>query len=186
MLTQYVNSNSFASFIYLDRNLELMPEPYRCQGSKVTFILSIDEYVKYLSDYNFLYENPESIKNLIKMYRPEENQLVSNELFSLFLKDVAYAILKEVYYAEWRDKECTNIVHYATENEMDEDAINLLYEGVGHETRKELMQFMRSKGYSINLPISEKNIKYWKYGVLAYYLSGRSNTSIWSYKINNY
>jgi hypothetical protein len=186
MLQHYVNSDSYASLVHLDRDLEIMPEPFRCQGNKVTFILTLDEYIKYLSNYSYLYSNAKELNELLKMYRPGQNHYANKKLFSYFLKDVSNAIMKEIYFAEWREKRCTLIVHSANSNdEMDENDIDNLFDGIPGETKKAIILRLQSKGYNVTLPISEINMRYWKYAVLAYFLAEDESNPTWSYKINN-
>lgn len=184
MIKQYVEHESFASLVLLDRSLEKYPEPFRCQGDKVLFILSFKEYIEYLKKYSYLYENRETIHQLITMYRPGQNDaIITKKLFSIFMRDVSRAISKEIYFAEWQNRPCTYIIHEATGMLMASDDIDSFCSGISTTIHRQIFDELSEKGYKLSFPISERNMKFWKYAVFTYYFSQSETNPLWSYKI---
>ena len=106
MIEQYVQANSLSCLLNEDSTVELIPEPFRMQGS-VSFRVTYSEYsnyilslpadtgIKLMSEFSYL-------QNLAATCNPK--------LYSCFLRDISFAICKEVWFAECYKKDASVIL----------------------------------------------------------------------------
>lgn len=106
MFNQYVRHDSLSCLLNRDCQVEIKPEPFRMQGSLTlcvtyseykNYILSLpaETYIKLSADYSLLH-------NLASTDSPR--------LYNYFLRDISFAIAKEVCYAEAYGKRATVIL----------------------------------------------------------------------------
>lgn len=106
MIEQYVQANSLSCLLNQDSSVELIPEPFRMQSS-VTFRVSYSEYS------NYILSLPVDTRIvLMSSYRYLRNLASSSnpKLYSYFLQDMAFAICKEIWFAEKYDKDASIIL----------------------------------------------------------------------------
>lgn len=106
MTEQFVTANCLTCLLNQSREAEVYPEPFRMQP-ELMFRVSFSEYVKYvlatpldtdvvlMSDITYLH-------NLASVRSPK--------LYSCFLADMAFAIGKEIFYAECFKRDASIIV----------------------------------------------------------------------------
>jgi len=106
MIEQFVQANSLSCLLNGDSSIEIIPEPFRMQGS-VSFHVTYSEYSNYIlslpvdtdivlmSKYSYL-------RNLASSDNPK--------LYSCFLQDIAFAICKEIWFAERYRKDASIIL----------------------------------------------------------------------------
>jgi hypothetical protein len=106
MIEQYVQANSLSCLMNEDRTIEIIPEPFRMQGS-VSFRVTYSEYSNYILSLPkdtgvILMSELSYLRNLASSDNPK--------LYSCFLKDLAFAICKEVWFSECYAKDASIIL----------------------------------------------------------------------------
>lgn len=106
MIEQYVNANSLSCLFNRNKSIEIIPEPFRMQGS-VSFRVTYSEYSNYILSLSpetsiVLTSDLSYMKNLATTKNPK--------LYSCFLKDMSFAIAKEIWYAESYKKNASIIL----------------------------------------------------------------------------
>jgi hypothetical protein len=181
-----VPCDSLAVFLLLEYKLEPVPDVFRLQPN-VTFILEFNSYVDfityYLGSYDFLATPTVALLDLVRKYRLENDGQARLALFSAFLKDVACAVGKEVYFAESSGKAASNIIHRVDSKcEFDTTNIDTYFRSIGSFGSNLLNNRLCEKGYRIRGSISSVNAASWKYASVCYYLA-TNGQFFWSYNI---
>lgn len=109
MISTLVNAAGLSCLLHRDYACERVPEPFRMQKD-VSFYVTYSAYV------NYIIALPSD--TLVKLSAPvsqlKELALTSNrQLISFFLQDIAFAILKEVFYAERYNSDASKILPFS-------------------------------------------------------------------------
>lgn len=113
MVTCQVNAGSLSSLLDTRGSIELIAEPYRLQQS-VALSVPYSEYVKYIQML------PHDSK--IALFSDTQTTLryattKDPRLYNSYLKDVAFAICKELFYSERCQEDATVIVPFSFNSE---------------------------------------------------------------------
>lgn len=179
-----LTENNIASFVLTSIRWESIPEPYRMQPS-VNFVIPFETYIaflqKYLGETDVFLFKTEDIKeclNNIEIYR--------HRLFRMFQKDVAIAMLKEVYFAESYGKCASNITHLVRDAKLEVSRKDL--QGVADNITKleqySILKILKQRGYDLHLPVSERNIDLYNYAMTLWYMSS-IKAPYWTLKDSN-
>lgn len=170
MITERVKYDAMTCIISEDPTLELLPEPFRMQGG-ISFCVPYNEYKRYI----LTLEDDCDAKLMtdVKILQRLAEQS-SPILFRCFLKDMAYAICKEIFYASTRDKEASVIIPVADDATVlyASNLVNLYSFAKEHES--DLQRVMRQTGYELPDGLSEHNSELYKLAVVLYHLSYQS------------
>jgi hypothetical protein len=182
--TKSVTSDALASLLLLEKELEPTPEPFRCQPN-MQFAVDFEEYVTFCTNFlgraDLLYTPYQKLHQLTREYRLGSDG-AKRELWSAFLKDMAFAVLKELYWAESFGKGASSIIHTVQDctTMLSEQDINLYFAKVKEVILPRAVSHFTSKGYVYPPQISVKNVKHFKYAVTMFYLADQP--FYWSYQ----
>lgn len=148
-----VAADSLAALVVLDRDLEPVPEPFRMQPD-VEVIVNFDEYLKFVQslpmDSAFLYFPMDKLHQSIEA-RNEQSLIKS------FYIDVALAVCKELFFAEYYGKGATVIRHEFYDCH-DTKGISIM-----PNTEVLLLHILSEKGFPLPGVISRSNVRHWNY-----------------------
>lgn len=146
MIVTSAKAQNLATFFLLDPTLERSPEPIRFQPN-VKVIIPFSEYIvfidKYLDKRDFL-QTPTA---LLKAYLKEGNYY---ELGKCYYKDMAVAIIKELYYCSLYGRKPTKIRHdiEGSQYAISMDQIRSKYDKAGHRIiDNTLIAMLKERGY---------------------------------------
>lgn len=106
MIKQTVKADSLSCIISGDYRLERLPEPFRMQ-KQLSLHVFYAEYVKYVQMLNS--DSPVHLRTDIDKLKSLATTN-NGKLYECFLKDLAFAICKEIWYAELYKRDATTIV----------------------------------------------------------------------------
>ena len=178
-----VKSENLAPIMYMDKSLEIVPEPFRCQRGRLSLIIDFEEYVDYLRHYSSIIPHARGnhlrTRELIGNY--DKNDLnAKKELFSKFMLDMALAVGKELHYCTAYSKGGTSITHrMSSTNVMGVELIHNLYEKSASYLSYDYLQLMESMEFPIDKASLGENIDYYEYAVVCYYLADKE--LFWSF-----
>lgn len=167
MVEQYVSANSLSCLLNRNCFVELIPEPFRMQYS-VSFRVAYSEYINYIlslkedsgvkltSDFQYL-------KNLVSVNHPR--------LYSCFLQDIAFAICKELHFAEKYNKDASVIIPTSFRNTAMKVTDCLKSYSACREVEGEMIEQVTSTGYSLKSVKRPANIPLFQLAVILYQLS---------------
>lgn len=148
-----VEADSLAALMVLDRDLEPVPEPFRMQPD-VEVVVNFEEYLKFVqslpSDATFLYFPTDKLHKSIEA-RNEQSLIKS------FYIDVALAVCKELFFAEYYGRGATVIRHEFY------DCHNTKGISVMPDTQVLLLHILSEKGFTLPNAISNTNFRHWDY-----------------------
>lgn len=172
MFKQYAGVESLSCLLNEDKDFEPLPEPFRMQ-MHVIFHVTYSEYIKYV-----LSLTPDTDVKLIADIGLLRNLAAtgSPQLYKYFLADMAFAILKEVYFAETYKMQATVILPA----KLDVSKKTLLSEFVTryNECRyvqNELLIYMNEKGFGIPKRIQACNERALQTAVILFCLSKQNS-----------
>lgn len=159
-----VDAESLAALLVLDRTLEPCPEPFRMQPS-LTLSVSFDEYCKFVRT---LPDTPQYLFNpLPKLWEKLERGEVL-PLVKAFYTDMAGAVGKELFYAEYAQRPATTIRHTF-------DDVHLVPPPeIDPKWDKVLRHLLGRKNYTLPAQVSMCNQHHWQYALRL--LSGAATT----------
>lgn len=148
-----VEADRLAALMVLDRNLEPVPEPFRMQP-EVELVINFDEYLKFIeslsSNCQLLYFTADALHKAI-------NTRNDQSLLRAFYVDMALAVSKELFFAEYTGKGSTVIRHefyYCQE---------VRHPRASPETEGLLRQVLTDRGFGLPPVISMRNRRHWLY-----------------------
>lgn len=159
--------HNLAPVLLLDRYYESKPDPFRLQGNRVVFTIPFVEYKNFIK---FCLRAVDYLATPTKTLRSLEVRNKDNLLYSCYMKDIACAIAKELFYAEKAKKaasyyrHCSDGVHVYNVEEVEK-----LYSTI--TTEREFRDYLDSKGYTIPKNVSDINSILWKYANVLYSMS---------------
>lgn len=167
MYVEYAKADCLSCLINTNRDMEHRPEPFRMQRN-VHFCVTYSEYV----DYILSAANSKGVTLLSDINVTTKLALINHpRLFNYFLLDMAFAIIKELYFAEFYKKKATVILPASTNNE-----------NVGLSTLLSTYDFYVSKapefavkcasvGFDIPKSVSTQNWDLYRLAIVLYGLS---------------
>jgi hypothetical protein len=186
MQTKIVNYDALAVLLLLEKEFEPTPEVFRCQP-EVKFVIPFHEYIHFvelcLGRMDFLATPTQELHVFTREYRLGDKEEASKKLFSAFLKDMAFAVCKELYYAETSGKGATSIVHSVnTGVRLSAADIDSYYaNGAVASAMTSMLQRLSCKGYAMPRQISAQNSNLFKYAVVMNFLATLPSF-YWSYQ----
>lgn len=171
MLQLYAKADNLSCLINTDSTIETIPEPFRMQ-SNVLFKVTYSEYVSFVLSL--------SLEDKVKLMTPTDVLLnmartKQPKLYNCFLQDIAFAILKEIMFAEHYSSKATVIVpaSYNNRNVVVSYMLKLSAQCLSSQT--ELMRNMYQLGYAYPKEVSAKNADLFRVAVVLYHMSLSSN-----------
>lgn len=179
-----INSNTLVSVLVL-KLVDDIPEPFRCQSS-LKLMIDFQEYIKFCRTelglgYDWLATSTNELTYYIREYDRTKSEIAYKKLFSAFMLDMAYGVLKELEYAEATGQDATEIRHTVygeriwDDAKLDEYYVNLS----GSHKEQELWDSLSHKAIRLK-EVSPKNLCHYKYALVAYGIS--KSGLIWSSK----
>lgn len=158
---------NLAPLYILDKELEEVPDPFRLQGNRITFIVPFREYKRFVStclrDVDYL---ATPTKDLLQYCRVDDKV----SLYASYLKDMAVAVCKELHYAEKLGKDATHYRH-KSEGEAVYDRDFLHKVTLISDLQGQLREYMAEHDYPLPKYFRENNSELWEYANTLYYFS---------------
>ncbi len=165
-MSAIIAMDSLACLLDLNASLEPLPEPFRMQNIVLKLPYAI--YTQYISSMR-----TDADLTLISglHIRRELAEVHSNILYKYYLQDVAFAIMKELSFAEAYHERATIIIPTSDgEHKLTCEQIASMFEFVKEEGTV-LIEAMRSLGFAFRRNISSNNISQFQTAVVLYHLS---------------
>lgn len=161
-----VKATSLSCMLNRNNNVELLPEPFRLQGH-VAFHVAYSEYVNYIrsldADSPIQLSAPVSrLKTLVMSQSPQ--------LYLHYLQDMAFAIMKEVWFAEQYKTDGTIILPESNNGVTKLSAFLHSYQ-YGRAKEAEFLSQVAIAGFRPNTVRRPHNVNLQKLAVCLYYLS---------------
>lgn len=148
-----IEADSLAALMVLNRELEPIPEPFRMQPD-VEVVVNFEEYLKFVqslpSNAQLLYFPIDKLHQSIESHNEQS-------LIKSFYIDVALAVCKELFFAEYYGKGATVIRHefYGCQESK---GISVM-----PDIPLLLMHILSEKGFPLPNVISPTNSRHWSY-----------------------
>ncbi len=176
MIEQSVPYSEMSCLFQQDKDLEILPEPFRLQQN-VTFYVMYSEYVKYIKSF-------EDLRKLKLSYDASYLRALavsgSQKLYNCFLADMAFAICKEVSFSEECDLPASVILPaaYGVELQTVSSFASLYSNRITCEA--ELFSNVNKSGFVLSGKYTDRNLLLLKTAVLLYHMSKvyKGNTEI--------
>lgn len=168
MVEQYASADCLSCLLNSYKQLEVLPEPFRMQD-KVAFRVTPSAYTEFI-----LTLGPSSSVRLMTQLGVLKRlaSIGSPKLYNCFLADIAFAILKEISYAEVFNKYATVILPTSrTSKNVCTSYLSEVYSALNVEVENELRERVRSFGFELPMVVSTNNIDLYKSAVVLYSLS---------------
>lgn len=167
MIEQYVQANSLSCLLNQDKSVEIIPEPFRMQGS-VSFRVTYSEYSNYIlslpkDNCIVLMSSFNNLRNLAATGNPK--------LYTYFLKDLAFAICKEVWFAECYQRDASVILPASFEGQSILVSDCLKSYQYCQEVEWELMNVLQTAGFELSKVKREQNVFLKQLAVILYSMS---------------
>lgn len=177
MINTLVSADCLSCLFHRDFSCERIPEPFRMQKD-VSFHVTYSAYINYIISL--------PAKSYIKLSAPVDKLkelaiTASNELISYYLQDVAFAIAKEVFYAELYSAEASKIL--PTSYDGNDVKANSLLTAYNHFASYDavLRSQLSNAGFMFTKNISSLNDKLFKVAVSLY---GYAVSNKWGKEVN--
>ena len=172
MITECVRANALSCLLNEDPGIEQLPEPFRMQ-STVTFCVPYSEYSKYIlslrdTDGIILMTPLSLLRDLASSGSPL--------LFKYFLRDVAFAICKELFYATAWKRDASVILPTTIDGTVVPTSRILTLYTSARQYESELCRKMDNAGYTVSTKLSEHNANMYRIAVVLYHLSYQDTT----------
>lgn len=168
MLELYATSDCMSCLVNSDSSLECQPEPFRMQDN-ITFRVTPSAYTEFI-----LSLTPKSGVRLMQQLDVLQRlaSIGSPKLYNYFLMDMAFAMLKELSFAE-KFKRYATIILPTSQNANNVCASHLLemYSYVEPGVELELQAYMTNSGFGLPRVVSQLNIDLYKMAVVLYFMS---------------
>ena len=172
MITECVKANALSCLLNEDPGIEQLPEPFRMQ-STVTFCVPYSEYSKYIlslrdGDGVLLMSSISLLRDLASSGSPL--------LFKYFLRDVAFAICKELFYATAWKHDASVILPTSSDGTVVPTSRILSLYPSAKQYESELCGKMDNAGFKVSTKLSEHNKRLYQIAVVLYHLSYQDAT----------
>lgn len=161
-----VKATSLSCMLNRNNAIELLPEPFRLQG-QVAFHVAYSEYVNYIRSLDV--DSPIQLSASI----PRLKTLVmsqSPQLYLHYLQDMAFAIMKEVWFAEQYKTDGTIILPESSSGITQLSTFLRSYQ-YGRTREAEFLSQVAAVGFRPNTVRRPHNVILQKLAVCLYYLS---------------
>lgn len=169
-----VPNESLASVMVLNKKLEEYPEPYRGQ-SDMTLVVSFEQYVRFIDKYLEVtdYLNTPTVYLRSKLELDDEGPL-----YKAFYKDVACAIMKELWYTH-RGGDPTKLVHTLGDapvyGDFYVDAVLGAYKREVASARQDMLDLVEQAGFQFDAGVLYRQQKSVDYASLLFAMSSPTN-----------
>ena len=162
-----VSYTNLAPLFLLDKTFEEKPDPFRLQGDRVMFIIPFNEYKLFIAKYLGTVDYLATPTKTLKAYLNTQNDI---ELYRAYMKDVAVAIGKELYYSETYGKSATHYKHLSDGNQTytKEDLFSI-YKMIGNQTA--FRDYLSSHDFKLPNSFMDSNFDLWVYSNVLYFFS---------------
>lgn len=171
MLQQYAKAENLSCLLNTDKELELIPEPFRMQRN-VLFKVTYSEYVTYvlslrLEPHVKLMTDSAVLINMAHTKQPK--------LYNHFLQDMSFALMKEIFFAEHFGKKGTIIMpaSYNDKSVLASNMVSMYPQCL--QASNQLVSKFTSLGYIFPKVVSVNNSDLFKIAVVLYHLSLSEN-----------
>lgn len=171
MIEQCVNANSLSCLLNADYRAEQIPEPFRMQSS-VSFRVTYSEYYNYILS---LRDDSPVMLMCDRRYLKSLAMGQSSRLYNCYLQDMAFAICKELAYAEAYGKDATVILptSFNGKDVLLSDCIS--YYELCEVEESELFLVVNNTGFMLKSIRRAHNQKLWKLAVFLFTMSKSQN-----------
>ena len=167
MIQLYAKAENLSCLINNDNKIETIPEPFRMQEN-VLFKVTYSEYINFVLSL--------TLDSKVQLMTPTDvllNMARTNQpkLYNHFLRDVAFAIIKEVMFAEHYKRRGTVIVpaSYNNQNVMVTNMLAMFSQCAN--AQRELVRHIIQLGYAFPREVSPFNASLFKMSVVLYHMS---------------
>ena len=162
-----VSYTNLAPLFLLDRSFEEKPDPFRLQGDKVMFVIPYNEYKlfidKCLGEVDYL----ATPTKLLKEYLNTRDEI---QLYRSYMREVAIAIGKELFYAEEANKSASHYQHRSDGSlTYTREDIYGIYKYI--DTEKVFRGYMESHDFKLPKYFKSENQDLWFYANVLYFFS---------------
>ena len=168
MLEYYAKGSELLCILCLDRKLEPVPEPFRLQGSVLLRVL----YREYADFIQSLPTDMESIRISGDLSVTREfARIRSPLLYNCFLRDMAFAIAKELHYAEQYQRAGTTILPTSYMADTVSYTKICMVTSQCSDVARQLSMVAESYDFPLPIRVSEQNIALYRLAVYLLYIS---------------
>lgn len=167
MLQLYAKADNLSCLINTDSSIELIPEPFRMQ-SNVLFKVTYSEYVNFILSL--------TLDSKVKLMTPTDTLLnmartKQPKLYNCFLGDMAFAMLKEIMFAEHYKERATVIIpaSYNRRNVVVSDMLKISNNCV--TAQADIVRKMKTFGYAYPKEVSSKNADLFRMAIVLYHMA---------------
>lgn len=173
-----LSSDILATVLILDKRLEPQPEPFRGQPS-VHFVVSFEEYIKFVRTelglgYDWLYTPTSTLLKYVRELDQHNSELARKSLFTAFLRDMAFAVMKEVCISESLGKRATKITHSTllSQKVLGPEDYSTYFANVKNHVEPVLFGYLSRNGYTVR-SISGPNMSHYEYAISLLFLADK-------------
>lgn len=160
-------TDSLACLLDLQSSLEPLPEPFRMQSNAI-LKLPFAVYTCYISSMKT--DSELTLVDGLHVRRVLADA-DSPKLYQYFLKDIAFAILKELCFAERFHEKATTIIPTSDlEHKVNMQTVETIYNSCESEGI-EMVRLFNEFGYVLSPKISNLNLQNYKIAVMLYHMS---------------
>jgi hypothetical protein len=171
----YVTEDAIASVMVLDKRMETYPEPYRSRGTALEIVVSFEAYVKFITTYLDIedYLATETVR--LRYYYAHDNIV---ELRKCYYKDMAMAIMKELWYTGL-DGQPTRLSHSIADSfSFPLEYVSVTAKAMAPQMSRassSLLNYLSSVNYKIAPAKLVKFADEYNYATLLYAMASRNN-----------
>lgn len=167
MLQENVTAKSLTCILNRDITIEPIPEPFRMQ-SEISFHVTYSEYINYIL--SLPQDTPVVLCKPVTLLKQLSNTS-KYKLYGYYLQDIAFAICKEVYYAERHSKDASVILPASYNSSRLTVADYVQNYELCRSVENELFTEVHAAGIIIPKVKRERNLTLLKLAVCLYYVS---------------
>ena len=167
MVEQNVQANSLSCLLNADSSVELIPEPFRMQKN-VIFRVTYSEYSNYILS---LQQNTNIILANDVAYLRSLASTGNPKLYACFLQDLAFAICKEISFAERYKRDATVILPSAYNRNDILLTQCLIISHSCSDAEIELRHRIHQAGFGLTKVEKARNVQLFNVAVVLYSLS---------------
>lgn len=160
-----VEASHLASVLVLDKQLEPVPDPFRLQPDML-FVVSFDTYLRFIAltpeRYNVLNSPIHTLHAVLDRFEKHHNRQDGLLLLKSFYIDMAYAVCKELHYAEERDVDATYIRHAFNGPCIPKRVV------ITEQTASALSYAVSQRGFPLPSSLRTGNVGHWNYACKLY------------------
>ena len=179
MVEYYAKGLDLLCLMNLNPTLEPVPEPFRLQPS-VALRVTFQAYIDFV---NCLPTDEESIRLAGDLLATKDfARIQSPLLYNCFLRDMAFALAKELHFAEKYKGTCTLILPSSdTARTLSNKVLNANFLQHCSAQEQYLRNIANSYGFEVPQYISPQNVAAYRIAVYLLYLSGKPGVSEYNY-----